>query len=119
MFILTNGVLPPGTGDYSPAKRLALIKVELNQVESEIRDLESGLLSLLSGSGVIDSDGDPSNGVQPIPGIPTDLHQIRQQLFVARSREGELRTAEAFWTEEEKGDKDLRQKTQDMSKKQG
>ena len=130
MFILTTVLPKPlsrNFGDSNPSGRLAEIRTKINLVEQRIRDLEALLTELIL---TPDADLKPVDGQDPDHPITydvtdpdgtirttSDANTVRNALYAARAEEGELRTAEQFWTQIVQANKEAEKDTHDLVKR--
>ena len=109
MFILSVVQMPSltGAGNGNPSARLAEIRSKIGIAEQRIRELEAILTDLILST-------DPDQGV----GARTnEVNFVRHQLYVARAYEGELRTAEQFWSQVVQANKEAEKDTHEHFKK--
>lgn len=128
MFVLTivPSPLSRNNGDNNPHQRLAEIRTKINGAELRIRDLEALLtelilvephISLEKVDGVTYEVDDIDKNGNPFKRITADAQVVRQALYQARAYEGELRTAEQFWNEIVKANKEAEKDTHDLFKR--
>ena len=110
MFILNVVTMPSltGAGNGNPSARLAEIRSKIGIAEQRIRELEAILTDLILST-------DPDQG----PGLDraNEVNFVRHQLYVARAYEGELRTAEQFWSQVVQANKEAEKDTHEHFKK--